>query len=273
MWRCFIFCILSGYSFKAEAQKYPRLDLKLGISQSFVSPRISEGDFFKISYPRVSPLPVFGLEYSKPVWKSKAIFFAGVSLDFQKFGSGMTFKNLSQFSGPNGQLQSGTGSIKFYAGIEKRFTQRQLRLNKNYFTWYAGLGFTYNLQKYSYPLGSTISGYGITYSGKQFIGGVYREFPYNSGQFEYISQIDFGRVHKFSPTLLSGGRWHIRNKKGINMLTLELQATYGITRYHNVSMAYTLDGLEKNDYLGEKGISIQLNFLIPLKNFGKRKKK
>ncbi len=264
--------ILSACSLIANGQTYyPRLDLKLGISQSLVSPRISEGDFYKIAYRGLSPLPVMGLEYSRPVWKDQALFFAGVSLEFQKFGSGMTAKNLRQFSGSGGQLQSGTGVIKLYAGIEKRLT-KDLRLNKNYFTLFGGLGITLNLQQYGAPFGGTISGYGITHAGQEFIGGVYREFPHNSGQYEYLSEFDFGRVHRFSPTVLSGARWHILNKKGINVLTLELQVTYGLTRYHNISAAYTLDGIERKDYLGEKGISVQLNFLIPLRNFGKRKK-
>lgn len=262
------FCLLlvTSLPFLLLAQTIPQLRLKLGVTKTFASPFVSDGYAYKAGAV-ASPYPVLGVEFSHPIKHAYRYWFAGVSLDIQGFSSVPNLKNFQSFQA-QGSLQVVSGTFRFYAGIEQRIARKQIPANRNYISIFGGLGLTLN----SFggagegPI-STTGSEGITKDGRQF------KSPYITGYYfaDYQTAVYIRRSSLFSPTLFTGFRWHVRNKKGNEVIISELLANYGLTRYYNYYMPYTLNNEPHTDKLGEKGVCIQLNTMIPLLHFGKKK--
>ncbi len=260
-----LFVLLCFSTFLSISQTHPQLRLKLGIVKTFASPFVSEGFAYK-NVSVNSPYPVLGLEFTKPVKNEHNNWFAGVSFDIQEFRSAPNLNNFDSYLN-SGTIGLSLYTLRFYGGFEKKIGNKDIPANKNYFSFFGGLGLTFNKGPDLGPFG-TGPAYGITKDGRQFIS------PANTNPFipdPYLEQVYVGDGSFLSPTIFGGLRWHIRNKKGNDAMTVELLGNYGLTRYYNYKMPYTLDGVPYMDKMGEKGVCLQLNFLIPLKNFGKRK--
>jgi hypothetical protein len=258
---------------QAFGQSYPQLRLRLGASKSIVSAARSDNDTYYRMYDKRSPLPSgIGLEFSKPLKKPNTSFIAGAFLDVQPYSLGI---NPNSFITPPGGAvySSGNGSIRFYAGLEKRIGRREIPAHKNYFSIFGGLGISYNFPGYrpGDAWGGSI-GKGVTNDGKSFQG-IYLQNPAYPTFDGFYTQIRSHRAHFFTPDIFGGFRWNIRNKKGNTVLAVELVCNYGLMTkfYHDVS--YTLDGQPYTDRLKDKGVNVQINVLVPLKNFGKKRKK
>jgi hypothetical protein len=243
------------------------LRLKLGAVKTFASPGVSVGYAFKNS-SRVSPYPVFGLELAKRLRNRNHHVFVGVSFDIQGFSESLIYKNFQTVISDGGGLGLVLATWRLYAGFELRIGRKTEPKNKNYFAVFGGMGLTLN------PFGgsgegpiSTGKSEGITKNGEHFLS------PYTPGSFmgDYQTQVYVKREFPITPTVFAGIRWHITNKKGNDALILELLANYGLGRYYNYHMPYTIDGVNHEDVLGEKGVCIQFNILIPLVNFKKHK--
>jgi hypothetical protein len=112
---------------------------------------------------------------------------------------------------------------------------------------------------------------GITKEGKAFRG-IYYDGRGNPVFADYFSRISVQRPSIISPDIFAGLRWHIRTKKGKTALTVELSANLGLSTKHYIDVSYTLDGQYQTDRLKDRGAGVQLNVLVPLKNFGKKRK-
>ncbi|HEY6506044.1 MAG TPA: hypothetical protein VIZ28_18845 [Chitinophagaceae bacterium] len=256
-----LFNLLAISSF---AQDRPQLRLKLGATKNFMPPpNMSVGYAYKTDISN-SPYPVIGLEYSKPLKNGRSFFFAGVSLDIQNFSAITNEKNvtLTMQGGSPGVV---TGVWKAYIGFESRFSKKILPPHKNYFTWFVGMGLSINpftgsgvlgVANYDYRDPNGFGTMGTTHDGRILKG----------------TEIYLHNQTRVSPTVMAGIRWHIRNKRGNDVMLVELLVNYGLTRYYNYEIHYRLNDQPAIDKLGQKGICVQLNILIPLANFGKRKK-
>jgi hypothetical protein len=261
-----VFVFINVFTITGFSQDHSQLRLKLGMVKNFCSPRkMSEGYAYRAS-TSYFPLPVLGLEYSRPLKNGNGFLFGGVSLDLQKYSGSINEMNI-RLAGAGGTLGVTTGVFKLYGGIEKRFTKKNLPLHKNYFTWMGGLGITINpfsrngefaVADYDYVTDpSGYGNFGTTADGRQLKG----------------TQLFLANKSPVSVALMGGLRWHIRNKRGKETLIAELLGNYGLNRYFNYEVHYRLNDQPAIDRLGYKGIYMQLNLLIPLVNFGKNKKR
>jgi hypothetical protein len=265
----FIFTISATQS---HSQQQPRLSLRAGVAKSIVSAGKSQENTLYRMYDYQSPLPSgIGLELLFPnKWKNTNLFM-GAFLEIHPFMIGINPDKFSQPPG-GGLLGSGSGSIKFYAGVEKRIGNKEIAVHRNFFTFFGGVSIYYN-GKTGGPDGgfSGSVGDGITKDGKAFRG-IYYDGRGNPIFADYVSQITPRSAHMFSPDIFGGFRWHIRTIKGKTALTVELSTNIGLTAKHSIDVSYTLDGQYQSDRLKERGASVQLNILIPLKNFGIKRK-
>ena len=252
------------FTFHSFAQPYPQLRLKLGATKNFRSPPGMSTGFAYKSGVSNSPYPGFGLEYSKPLKNGRSFFLAGVSFDMLSYSTVLNEKNFSTIA-TGGIPQVITGVFKPYIAYESRFSKKELPPHKNYFTWFVGLGLTINpfskkgtfaMANYDYRDPNAYGTYGITNDGRELKG----------------SELYISNQTNFSAAAIAGLRWHIRNKRGSEIMLVELLVNYGLTRYYNYEHHYRLNGQPAFDRLGEKGFYVQLNVIIPLANFGKRKK-
>lgn len=269
----FIFGLTLVFHCTLVAQSHPQLRLRFGAAKSIVSAGKSQENTFFRMYDKRSPLPSgIGLEFAKPIKKQNNSLLLGAFLDVQPYSISINPKKFAIPPG-GGVGSSGNGSIRFYAGLEKRIGKKQMLPSKSIISFFGGLGISYNFPGAGPGSwwGGGISD-GLTTSGKVFQG-------YYGGQIgfpafdAYYAKVRSHKAHTFTPDIFGGFRWNIRNKKGNTTMIVELVANYGLMTkfYHDVS--YTLDGQPQMDRLKDKGVNVQINVLIPLKNFGKKKKK
>jgi hypothetical protein len=268
----FIFLVVTGYIsiLPSLSQEYPQLRLRLGAAKSVVSAGRSQNNTLYRLYDVPSPLPSgIGLEYSKPLKKPYTRFVAGAFLNLNFFALDINPEKFSQVPAA-GTLRSSFGNINLYAGFEKRIGKRQLTPNRDYVSFFAGVGLSYNPpgDKPGYWFGGGISD-GVTKDGKYFQG-IYKDNinPVFSG---YFTAVHVTRAHILSPDFFAGFRWPIHNKKGDVAAEIELIVKYGLSSKYYIDVSYTLDGQYQMDRLKDRGVNVQLNVLIPLRNFGKRK--
>lgn len=235
----------------------PQLSLKLGAAKTFAAPfGISQGYAYK-NYSEIYPYPTIAIEYSKYDRKNSDIIFCGISLQPVIYSGGFNYRNIKPGS-VSRQLGIGNLSLQLYSGVEKKFHRASVAGYKNFFTWVGGLGLNINGPfDHNGYYDVTTDDMGSTYDGKQITGS---DLYFKNAQF-FIA-----------PSIFTGFRYHIRNKKGKDILTIELIANYGITRYFDYAIQYKIDGQTAEDKLGEKGLNIQINVKIPLKTFGKKRK-
>lgn len=250
------------------AQEYPQLRLKFGATRAFSS---SSGNNFYRMLDKHSPLPSgIGLEYQRPMKKPGQHFFAGAFLHLQPYVVGINPARFTTVPGA-GDMSSGYGNIRVYAGWEKRLGKMDIPAHRNYFSVFGSLGLAWNpgSQNTDSWFGTTI-GDGLTTDGRIFRGEYFdgRGYPEFAG---YYSKLRQRPAHALTPVLSAGLRWNIRNKKGNTCLVTELSFNYNPVSVYYLDISYTLDGQPAMDRLKERGSSIQLNLLIPLKTFRKKK--
>lgn len=269
MKRILIISIILIANFSSSAQSYPQLRLRFGAAKSIVSAARSDHDTYFSMYDRPSPLPSgIGLEFSKPLKKPATSLLLGAFLDIQTYRLGIYPKNFIVVPGV-GIISSDNGCIRFYAGLEKRIGTKNITPSKNYFSVFGGLGISYNFPGADPDqwTGGEMSD-GLTSAGKYFQGIYEQDLVYVPG---YKLKIRSHSAHTFTPDIFGGIRWNIRNKKGNTALAVELVCNYGLmTKFYN-DIPFTLDGQPAGERLKDKGVNMQINVLIPLKNFGKKK--
>jgi hypothetical protein len=266
----FFFLTMCINTIPSFSQDHPQLRLRLGVNKPIVSAGRSQDNTLYRMYDRGLRPSGIGLEFSKPLKKPYTRFFAGAFFNFNGFSVGINPEKFSQAPAA-GTFLSDYGATSFYAGFEKRIGKRKLAPNRDYISIVGGVGLSYNSPGAGPDewFGGSI-GDGITNEGKYFQG-IYKDNPYNPVFSGYMTAIRRNRAHILTPEIFGGFRWPIHNKKGIRVVEIELIVNYGLNAKYYLDMPYTLDGQYQMDRLKDKGVNIQLNVLIPLKNFGKRK--
>ncbi len=261
------FCLICLFS-TAQLNK-PQLRMRIGYAKSIVtSGKSDDNTIYKMYNEHSYHTSGIGIEYAKPLKSNKNnSLLLGVFFDGQSFALGVNTEKFSQ-APVSSILWSSKSPIRLYAGFEKRIGKKELEFHKNYFTFFGGLGISYNGEARPTVWEGKVIGDGVTTEGKYFQG-EYIDGPLFSG---YYMGVHARAAHVISPDVFAGLRWNIRNKKGNNAFGVELLMNYGLMTKLYLDMPYTLDGQPVSDRIKDKGVNVQLNMIIPLKNFGKRKK-
>jgi len=234
-----------------------QLSIKIGAAKTFAAPSgTSEGFAFKnisVTYP----YPTLAVEYA---WgkkkKTNVDFYAGVSFQPIWYNGTFNYKNVKPGS-LSFTTSSGFYAPMLYTGadIKVRKAKKVMPAYKNYFFITVGGGLCLAGIDKNEHTGFQVQSYGMTYDNKIIMGG---EMLLKRAQLP------------IAPTVFGGIRYHITNSKGKPVVVLELIANYGITRYIDYAVQYEIDNQHKEDRLGEKGINIQLNVIIPIHAFKKK---
>ncbi len=245
-----------------NSQSRPQLRFKIGATKSLQYLGDNKGYAYQIN-SRNKISADLCLEYSQSLKNRTLIWFAGVSLDPQNVSISLNRSNFQTFDNdPEIRIEETT--FRFYTGVGKRIGKKE---SKNHFSFIGGLGLAVNFGGYSSGDGSPLGTEGSTKAGEFF------KSPYNSTFIHpgFQTWVYHGREFHAIPTLFSGIRWQRVNKKGNDGLGLELSGNYSLKEYFRYRVPYTLDGNDHEDYFTESGAAVQLNLIIPIWNFGKRK--
>lgn len=225
---------------KGKAQKL-ELNLRVAAAKQFV-PNVSstEGYAYKL-YNQNSPYPALYLELAKKNIFKNVKGHVGVGFIPTFGGAYFNYKNILQ--GGGGALTQINYSYQLYVGLEREFIKIDKPLNKNYNSVFGGIGF--NLSGRNYLQRSGTDNLAITKDGRNLQG-----VDITKEQSKY-----------FAPAIYAGVRHHILNRKGKEVLGLELSGNYGLFRYYSTTASYTLNGLPQKDYLAEKGAFIQFGII------------
>lgn len=254
--KSFICLILSLFIFQTHySQSHPQLRLKTGFSGLFPSPG-GKGYAFQTTAGATGSV-VLGGEYSHPFKNGKGAWHIGFTFQDGENNPAPNKKNLIpvNLAPPAFAFTGAPAKTVVYVGIEKYIKRDYSKPSKNYFSVVAGLGlgFTMNKfgdwkfskhEKYETRTGGIVEGYTSDF--------VKPSFP-------------------VAASLYGGLRYNITNKKGNEVLILELIANYGLTPVFKQTVDYTLNGNPQQDRLKEKGFCMQFNILVPLHTFFKRK--
>jgi hypothetical protein len=175
--------------------------------------------------------------------------------------SGFSFIPTFSALGFNENIQSGISrsltfvaySYQLYVLLDRQFWNSSYAPYKNFFSVNCGIGF--------WPDGKGMidsartDDYGVTKSGKILTGS------------DYVLR----SIHSFKIIGLAGGRYHIKNKIGKEVLILEMQLNYAINQYFSYDIYYKLNGIDQKDRLPEKGFSLQFLLVTRIAAFGRKK--
>jgi hypothetical protein len=252
-----------AYGSQLFAQEAPRLKLKLGASKLIHPPGYKQGYAFRAAAP-YSPYPLLGIEYSKVLRNQNRRLITGLSLE--PTGAEFTLNDDNINPGPIGRSFVRIGyQLESFVGLENtiRFNKKRTQLgNRNYFSWAAGFGLSINggnaeknhVSRFDPPFSGIYAESGSTKDGRIYKG------------WENYTQAGF----PVSPFLFSSLRWHIRNKSKRDIVQVELQIQYCLTRHFSYYYRYSLNDIQHTDKLAEKGFNAQLSVLIPIKTFKER---
>lgn len=242
----------------SQDKPYPQLRLKTGLSRLFISPA-GKGYAYQTA-DAIAHSVVLGGEVSLPMRSGKGALNFGFTFQDSYLQPSPNARNLD----PRNLLTTGSNQFFFsgapaktvvYGGAEFYLNRNKNRVNQNYFSVVAGggLAFTLNSMKSS-PF--TIPGRYNTWSG-DLVEGVLvdvKQPPLKGGALLY-----------------TGIRYNIRNRKGREIFIAELIYSHGISNWYHVPVEYTVNGQLRKETLREKGINVQLNLIIPLYSFKKKK--
>jgi hypothetical protein len=227
-----------------------QISVKVGAAKLLTAPASSSKEFAYKAIAPPSPYPVLHIEYKKEdFFKKRVALLAGIS-GIPTF-SDLTLNEENIKSGYSRASRISYYSLQIYAGAEFIFKNPQNPLYKNYFS--ISGAFALNLSGGEELTPEMLSDGGVTNSGEIFSGTKYT--------------VEQGRF--LSPSLQTGVRYHITNSKGRDVIILELQMNYNLSRYFSYTFRYQVNGVDRVDYVAEKGFNIQFNVIIPLFNFSK----
>jgi hypothetical protein len=228
------------------------ISLKVGGAKVLMAPSPSTKGFAYKLFAPVSPYPAWQIELKKNnAFGNRKSFIGGVSL-IPTFAE-LTLNGENIRSGYDRSLRVTYYSFQIYAGIDICLRPKAAPTYKNYFSITSGVSF--NIRS-NMKDPNILNDGGITTNGEIFEGGEYT--------------LENSKL--FSPGFFTGLRYHITNSKGIEVLSIELQSSYGIGKYFSHTLRYKVDGNDRVDHLAEKGFQIQLNVIIPLFKFKNKKK-
>lgn len=258
MLRNIVTLLVSVLLFKTQqAQSYPQLRFKIGPSLLFPSSS-ARGYAFK-SMPGTGSALLLGGEYGHPFKNRKGAWHVGFTIQDYGIDPAPNEKNLvpGNLTSKGFFFLSAPTKTTVYAGIEKYINRDYSKPSKNYFSVIGGAGFSFTLNK--------VSDWELTVPERYVTrnGGIVEE---------YTSSYQRARF-PFAPSLYGGLRYNITNRKGNEVLIIELLASYTFTPFYRQTIDYTLDGVARQDRLRERGFCGQLNLIVPLHSFYKKRVK
>ena len=247
------------FSTHLTAQYKPQIRFKPGISRLFPSPGGKGYAYINNAYAYGSV--VIGGEFSLPLKNKKTALQLGFTFQDMNTSLQPNQKNIVPINydttDPRGFYFLGApAKTVVYAGFEKYLNRNLEKPWKNYFSVVSGAGFAFTLNK--------LKGWEYT-----------RHQKYTSRKGELIEGVTSNYLRpdiQVGLSLYAGLRYNITNKKGNEVFIAELLFNYGITSFYTEAVDYKLNGMAQQDLLKEKGMNIQLNLIVPLFTFNKRKK-
>lgn len=263
--RFVLFLLFSFFIFlKSNAQDQIRV--RFGASKSFKS---GKNTGLNMTEGHKSPLPSgFGLEYYKPLPSKNMGMLFGIFGELLGYSGGL---NPDKFSSGalNMKTASTYGSIKIYGGIEKILT-KGAKPNANTISVIGGVAIGINV----FGLDGD-----LTYPARKVplqtkAGNTYQAIE--SDNYNLQSSIILMRprtANLITPELFGGLRWNIKNRQGKTVFVTEGVVNYSLLPKASIEFPYTLNGKPVVDKIKDHGFNVQVNALIPVKTFWKKKKK
>lgn len=244
--------------------------MRLGVGRSLLSSGTSDnGAVYRIYDLGSIAASWIGFEFSKPFQKNKNMnLLLGIFFDEQSYAVGINPKRFSQ-QPSSSTLRSSQSPIRVYSGLEKRIGKKELEQGSGYLSFFGGLGISYNGSRQSSGWSGKEIGEGTTTDGKHFEG-EYINNPLITFT-GYFMGVHERAAHPVTPDIFAGIRWNMLNQKGNIALGAELLINYALVTKFYIDMPYTLDDQPESDRLKNRGTNVQLNLIIPLKNFRKKK--
>jgi len=246
--------VLMSQPLHAQSQ----LRFKPGMSFTFPSPS-GKGYAYKLTPGSQSSITLGG-EYSHTLRNKKGSWHVGFTfhdgfIQPTPNEKNLIPQNLDQSSQFGFRVWAAPAKTVVYAGYEKFIGRNLAKPRKNYFSVVGGLGLAFTLNRLNWQ--TTIPEKYLTHNGGTIEG--------------YTSNIT-KNAFPVAPCVYAGVRYNVNNKKGNTVLILELVGSYGFSSFYRETIDYTLDGAARRDVLKEKGFSVQLNVIVPLCSFGKKRK-
>jgi hypothetical protein len=214
--------------------------IKVGVAKLLAAPLSSREGYAYITEPPTSPYPALYFEARKKNVLKETNLILGIGMLPAFSVASANPKNIATSSG----RESGVGiyAIQFHAGLEKMVTRNDRPIKKNTFSLIGAIGLNLTGRiRDTFYFGDA----GYTNNNEPFLGTKY-----------YFQNTKF-----FAPAIIAGGGYHINNRKGSEVLSLQLLFNYNLVQYYDHSLAYTIDGRPMVDLIPEKGFSIQLLFV------------
>lgn len=243
-----------------HAQFESQIRLKMGASTLFPSPG-GRGYAFKGVNGRSGSV-VLGGEFSHPFKNKTGAWHVGFTFQDGNIQPAPNEKNLipiniaSTQPGFGFSFYGAPAKTAVYLGIEKFIKRDYTKPSKNYFSVVAGAGVAFTLNK--------LTDWGTMSAPEKYLtrdGGIVEGYKFD------IAKPSF----PVAPFVYGGLRYNITNKKGREVFIIEFLFNYGITSYYKQTIDYTLNGAPRRDVLKEKGMCFQLNLIVPLYGFRKRR--
>jgi hypothetical protein len=222
-----------------------QFSLKVGAAKFLQAPASSSSGFAYKTLAPSSPYPTLHFEYKREnFFKKRISLLAGIS-GIPTFGE-ITLNEKNIKSGYSRSARYSYYSLQLYGGAEISFKKLQKPPYKNYFSIFATAALNLSAGEELKPV--MLSDGGVTNNGEVFSGTKYT--------------VEQGRF--LSPSVQAGLRYHITNSKGKDVIILELMMNYNLRQYFAYTFRYQINGVDRVDYVPEKGFSIQFNVIIPL---------
>jgi hypothetical protein len=254
--------IFLALAFNVNSQSRPQVRFKVGASKSIRLPGDNDGYAYQVN-SRNRTSADLALEYSQAIKNRSLSWFAGISLDPQNVSISLNRSNFQTYDN-DPEINVGETTFRFYTGLGKRIGEKDSR---DHFYFFGGFGFAVNFGSHLTGWGSPLGSEGTTKAG-EFFKSPYNSFFVHPG---FQTWVYVEREFRITPTVFTGMRWQRVNRKGNDGLGLELSGTYGLGKYFKYKVPYTLNGIDHEDNFVERGFAAQMNLIIPVWNFKKRK--
>ena len=237
--KAFVIFLLGFYQVQAFGQEID-LSIKPGVAKLLGPPRSARVGFAYLTNPPPSPYPALYFEANKRNVFKKTNLIAGIG--FLPTFSHISLNTNNIKNGHSIEAALIIYALQLHIGVEKLMHRDHFRINKNIFSIIGAIGFNM-----SGNLGETkeLNDGGHTQSNEVFQG----------------TKVSFQHASFFGPILIGGGRYHIRNRKGNEILGIDLLLTHNLSQYYDHKFSYTIDNIPTTEVIPEKGFSIQLLFV------------
>jgi hypothetical protein len=216
------------------------LSIKAGAAKLFAAPISVREGYAYVTAPPPWPYPVLYFEANKRNVLKKINVLAGIGLLPTFSHISINPKNIKDAN----SIEAATTiyGLQMHLGVEREMGHENSKINKNHFSIWGAIGFNLTGKIIdSMDLGDG----GYTQNNEVFQG----------------TKVTFQHSAFFGPTLVAAGRYHIRNRKGAEILAMDLLLNYNLSHYFQYTFQYSIDNVPTTESIPEKGISMQILFV------------